>query len=150
MLKTIALIMITLGGLTAVRGAASAQEVNSDVKIPTPSEVVTPVRAVAGLLSTPGVAEGPERLVSSGAAADGVVGTLVVGTLNEAVARAELGDFMTSLLIKAGVIRVETPSIRVARPGDGSQEGSRPAWTGRTPMALSLSRTERSRAIGRR
>jgi hypothetical protein len=138
-MRIIALIMITGGGLLASTRPAGGQEVDSDVNIPMPREIVTTIPAVSGLFATP--------VITQELAIQGVLVEAEVGTLNEAAARVELGDFMTSLLIKAGLITVEPQPIRVATFGEQSEEGARPAWTGRTPMALSMSRTRRSGAV---
>ena len=135
-------IILAGGGLLAVTVPAAGQEVNSDVNIPMPREIVTTVPAVSGLVPTPLIEQDPT--IQSVLADDALANS------SEATVRAQLGDFMASLLIKAGVITVEPQPVRVSSSGMKSQDGSRPAWTGRTPMALSVSRTGRSEVMRRR
>ena len=142
--KKITLFMVTLGSLLAFTGPVRGQEVNSDVKIPPPRELASAAPAINGLLA------GTELLFRS---SDQLFqGSLAqaAGILDEGETRAEFGDFMTSLLVRAGIIAFDRPPARVAASGENSEDGSRPAWTGRTPMTLSVSRPRPSEAARRR
>ncbi len=138
----ITLVMVTAGSLLAVTGPATGQEVNSDVSIPLPREIVTTIPAVSGLFI------GPDR--SQDQIFQGALDDAEVGVLDEAEARETLGDFMTSLMVRAGIIETVSEADRVAESGENSEDGSWPAWTGRTPLTLSVSRTGRSEALRRR
>ena len=138
----IALVTVTAGSLLALTGPASGQEVNSDVNIPLPREIVTTIPAVSGLFT--GSAN------SEAQAFQGAVVEAEVGEFNESEAREAIGDFMTSLLVRAGIVAADPQPAPVATSSDNSEDGSRPAWTGRTPMALSVSRIGRSEARRRR
>ena len=140
----IMLFMVTAGSLLVLTGPASGQEVNSDVNIPTPRELVTSVGAINGLW------QGTRSVFSSHQQFQDSLAQAAVGTLDERETRAELGDFMASLLVRAGIISFARPPARSADSGENSGVGSRPAWTGPTPMELSVSRTERSEAVRRR
>jgi hypothetical protein len=119
--------MVTAGALLAFTGPVRGQEVNSDVKIPPPRE-----------------------LVSGSLELNGSLAQAAVGVLNEGATREELGGFMTSLLVKAGIIAFDRPPAPLATAAGNSERGSWPAWTGRTPMTLSVSRTGRSDSVLRR
>ena len=80
----------------------------------------------------------------------GVVSQASSGVLSEGETRNELGDFMMSLLVRAGIIAFDREPARRAASGEDPEDGSRPAWNGRAPMALSVSRTARSEAMRRR
>ena len=146
--KRITLFMVTAGCLLTFTGPVRGQEVNSDVKIPPPRELASGAPAINGLLL------GTELLFRSwdqlfqGSSARAAVGISAVGITNEGQTREEFGDFMTSLLVKAGLITFDRPPAPPGAPlaasGETSKDGSRPAWTGRTPMTLSVSRTGRS------
>ncbi len=140
-----ALFMVTAGSLLVFTNPLRGQEVASDVKIPPPREIVAGAPAVSGLFS------GPASLPAApGQAFQGVVAQAALGTLSELETREQLGDFMASLLVRAGIIAFDRQPARRADSGAGSEDGSRPAWTGRTPMTLSVSRTERSEVMRRR
>ena len=138
----IVLVTVAAGSFLGVSGPVRGQEVNSDVSIPLPREIVTTIPAVSGLFT--GSATSEAQIFQ------GTVSGAEVGELNESEAREAIGDFMTSLLVRAGIIAADLESARVASSGQNSEDGSRPAWTGRTPMALSLSRIGRSGAAMRR
>ncbi len=140
----ITLFMVTAVSLLVLTGAVSGQEVNSDVNIPTPRELVTSAGAINGLW------RGTQSVFSSDQQLQDSLAQAAVGTLDERETRAELGDFMTSLLVRAGIITFDRPPARSADSGENSGDGSRPAWTGPTPMQLSVSRTKRSEAVRRR
>ena len=143
--KQITLFMVIAGSLLAFTGPAIGQEVNSDVKIPPPRELASGAPAINGLLA------GTEILFrSSDQLFQGSSAQAPARILNEGQTREEFGDFMTSLLVKAGIIAFDRPPAPLAASGGNSEDGSRPAWTGRTPMTLSLSRTSRSESVRRR
>jgi hypothetical protein len=142
MRSIIALTLVTVGALVTGTGSALGQEVNSDVSIPIPREVVAAMPEVSGLLAEPVRFPGQDI--------QDLLGDTDFDEIDEATARAQVGDFMASLLIKAGVITVEPQPIGVSSSHNASNDGSRPAWTGRTPISLSFSRTGRSGAIRRR
>ena len=141
----IILAMVTAGSFLALTGPAKGQEVNSDVNIPFPRETVTPAPAVPGLFIGPDPLLGSEAQVFQGALAEAAT-----GTSDEASAREELGDFVTSLLVRAGIIGFDGQPTGLATSGEDSADGSRPAWAGPTPLALSLRRTGRPEAGRRR
>ncbi len=141
----VTLFMVTAGSLLALTGPVRGQEVNSDAQIPPPRELVAGARAINGIFV------GPDFLFTSdGQLFLGSVAQAAAGTLSEAETRDELGDFMTSLLVKAGIIAFDRLPARRADSGESSKDGSRPAWTGRARMTLSVSRTGRSEAVRRR
>lgn len=145
MAKTLTLFIVTAGSLLAFTGPVRGQEVNSDVNIPPPRELVSGATAVNGLLGgTELLFRSSDRIFQGSSVQGGV------GILNEEETRAELGDFMTSLLVRAGIISFGRPAAPLAASGKNPGNGSRPAWTGRTPMALSVSRTGRSESVRRR
>ena len=116
--------MIATGLILAFTGAGRGQEVNSDVNMPFPRELVSGAPAINGLFSS------SLRLFQGFSAQAGVA------TLNEEQTREEIGDFMTSLLVKAGIIAFDRPATGVATSGGSSENRSRPAWIGRTPLML--------------
>ena len=143
--KKITLFVVTAGSLLAFTGPLRGQEVNSDVKIPLPRELANGATAINAILL------GTELLFrSSDPPFQGSLAQAAVGNLHEGQTRAEFGNFTTSLLVKAGIITFDRPPARLAASAENSEEGSRPAWTGRTPMTLSASRTGRSESLRRR
>ena len=141
----IILVIVTTGSFLALTGPARGQEVNSDVKIPLPREIVTTAPAVPGLVA------GTDPVLGSGAQVfQGALADAATGILNEAGARGELGDFMTSLLVRAEVIAFDRGPAALAASGEDSADGSRPAWAGRTPLALSVRRAGRPETGRRR
>ncbi len=143
--KKITLVMVTAGVLLAITGPVKGQEVNSDVKIPPPRELVSGAPAINGLfLGTGSLFGSPDQLFQ------GSLAQAAAGLSNERQTREEIGDFMTSLLVKAGLITFDRPPAPLGVSGENFQDGSRPAWTGRTPMTLSVSRTGRYESGRRR
>ena len=143
--KKITLFVVTAGSLLAFTGPLRGQEVNSDVKIPPPRELANGAPAINAILL------GTELLFrSSDQLFQGSLAQAAVGNLNEGQTRAEFGNFTTSLLVKAGIITFDRPPARLAASAKNSEDGSRPAWTGRTPMTLSVSRTGRSESLRQR
>lgn len=133
--------MITAWSLLALTGPVRGQEVNSDVKIPPPREIVAGVMGASGLFS---------GAVSFLVVPDQVFQGVVSGTVGERETRDELGDFMASLLVRAGIISFDArPAARDAS-GQRPDDGSRPAWTGPAPMALSVGWTRRAESMRRR
>ena len=141
----VALLMVTAGSLFAFTGSVTGQEVNSDVKIPAPRELVTGTPVINGFFV------GPDSLFrSDDQIFRGSVGRASVGILNEAQTRTELGDFMTSLLVRAEVIAFDRLPARLADSEEGSENGSRPAWTGPTPITLTAGMRGRAESVRRR
>ena len=171
--KRLTLFMVTAGCLLTFTGLVSGQEVNSDVKIPPPRELASGAPAINGrLLGTELLFRSWDQLFqgsSAQVAVDispqapvgvfpqapvGVSPQAAVGISDEGQTRAEFGDFMTSLLVRAGLITFDRPPAPLGAPlaasRETSKDGSRPAWTGRTPMTLSVSRTGRSQSLRQR
>ena len=141
----ITLFIVATGALLAFHGAASGQEVNSDVNVPPPRALVSGAPAVNGLVG------GTESVFrSSDQVFVGRVAQAVEGGMDEADTRGEIGHFMTSLLVRAGIIAFDSPPAGLADSGKKSEDGSRPAWTGPTPMALSVGQRARSESVRRR
>ena len=140
-----ALFLIMAWSLGAMAEQVNGQEVNSDVKIPPPRELVTGTSAINGLVG------GTEALFTSeDQLFQGAVAQAALGRLSEEQARGELGDFMASLLVRAGIIAFDGPRADASSSGERSEDGSRPAWTGATPMAFSVGRTRRDASARRR
>jgi hypothetical protein len=143
--KRITLFLVTAGSLLAFNGPVRGQEVNSDVNIPPPRELVSGAPAINGLLG------GTEFLLrSSDRLFRGSSAQVAVGIMDEGETREEFGDFMTSLLVKAGIIAFDRPPAPLAASNGSSEDGSWPAWTGRTPTTLSVSRAARFETLRRR
>ena len=90
---------------------ARGQEVSGDVKIPPPREVVIFTPAASGR----GDGEATARVTTRDAyqaAINTTVTQVLSGSIGEAEARAQLGDFTVSLLVKAGVISFGDSSER--------------------------------------
>ena len=140
-----ALFLIMAWSLGAMAEQVNGQEVNSDVKIPPPRELVTGTSAINGLVG------GTEALFTSeDQLFQGAVAQAALGRLSEEQARGELGDFMASLLVRAGIIAFDGPRADASSSGERSDDGSRPAWTGVTPMVFSVGRTRRESSARRR
>ena len=122
--------------------AACGQEVNSDVKIPPPRELVAGTPPISGLLIGTGA-----LFTSDGDQFGDAVARASQGRLSEGETRDELGDFMTSLLVRAGIVAFDPPGAALGSSGGKAEEGSWSAWTGPTPMVLSVSRTVRSQSV---
>ena len=134
--KKIALILIVTGFLLAFTRPLRSQEVNSDVNIPPPRELVSGAPAVNGLFVGPdSLFRSPDQVFR------GAAGEAAAGILNETDTRRELGQFMTSLMVRAGIVAFARPPARQASAATKREDGSRPAWSGSTPMALSVRRT---------
>ena len=131
--------------LLGLAGQARGQEVNSDVNIPPPRTLVSGASAISGLMG------GTESVFQS---SDGTFLTplaqAATGAMNELETRGALGHFMTSLLVRAGIIVFDSQPAELAASVENSKGESRPAWTGPTPMVLSASMTGRAAAIRRR
>ena len=147
--------MVMAWSLLAATGPLRGQEVNSDVKIPAPREIVAGAPAVSGLVT------GPASLFAVPSQVfQGVVAQTALGALSEADARDQLGNFMSSLLVRAGVITFDGAPAGALVPtatqasseklDEKPDDGSRPAWSGPTPMALSASLTLRAASARRR
>ncbi len=127
--------------LVALAGAVSGQEVNSDVKIPPPRELVAAAPAISGMFIGAGT-----LFTSDGQRFGDAVAQAATGRLSERETRDELGNFMTSLLVRAGIMAFDRPAA-LASSWEKSEDGSRPAWTGPTPMALSVGQRARSESV---
>ena len=139
------LFLVMAWSLVALAGPVSGQEVNSDVKIPPPRELGAASAAISGL----GI--GTEALFTSqGQLFGDVVTEAAMGRSSEGETRDALGNFMTSLLVRAGIMAFDRPPAALASFGQKLEDGSRPAWTGPTPMALSVSRRARSESVRQR
>ena len=133
------LVMVAAGTLLAFTAPARGQEVNSDVNIPLPRELVSGAPAINGLFVGPdSLFRAPDQIFR------GSLAEASVGILNELATREEVGEFMTSLMVRAGIIAFDRLPVRLAGSESDSKDGSRPAWTGPTPVALSVSRGRRS------
>ena len=131
--------------LLALPGPVSGQEVNSDVKIPPPREIVGAAPTITGL------AAGTDALFTSEGQLFGTaVAQAVLGRSSETETRDELGNFMTSLLVRAGIITFDRPEAALTSFGKKSEDGSRPAWTGPTPIVLPVSARGRAVSLRRR
>ena len=78
------------------------------------------------------------------------VAEAALGRLSERETRNELGNFMTSLLVRAGIVAFDPPGAALGSSGGKAEDGSWSAWTGPTPMVLSVSRTIRSQSVRER
>ena len=129
-------------------GDLNAQEVNSDVKIPPPREVVINAPTVGGLFANQ---SGPATV--TGQALQATATQAGSGTLTEDQAREQIGDFMVSLLMKAGSVSFgNLASEQAAGSERASTAGVRPVWVGSVPLAPSVvlrRGTRRSRASTR-
>jgi hypothetical protein len=128
--------------LLGLAAGATGQEVNSDIKIPPPTVTMSAAVVVSGFFV------GPDSMfggTGSGLEFQGAVSEAMRGLSSEDETRSRLGDFVTSLLIREGVITFdESPPARDAtlhRPAGGSM----PAWSGLAPTTLSASRTGSAR-----
>ena len=139
------LFLVLAWTLVALAGPVSGQEVNSDVKIPPPRELVAAAPAISGMFIGAGT-----PFTSEGQLFGDAVAQAALGRSSEGETRDELGNFMTSLLVRAGIITFDRSRAALASLGNKSEVGSRPAWTGPTPMALSVSRTGRAASVRRR
>ena len=144
MFKRNTLFLVMAWTLVALAEPMSGQEVNSDVKIPPPRELVAAAPAISGMFIGTGT-----PFTSEGQLFGEPVAQAALGRSSEGETRDELGNFMTSLLVRAGIITFDR-SAALASSGNKSEVGSRPAWTGPTPMALSVSRTGRAASVRRR
>lgn len=90
---------------------AHGQEVSGDVKIPPLREVVIATPAASGRGGGEATATVTTREAYQ-AAIRTTVSRVLSGSIDEAEARAQLGDFTVSLLVKAGVISFDDSSER--------------------------------------
>ena len=133
-------------------GQVGAQEVASDVKIPPPREIVAGTLAVGGMDTDPTFTFGVAGL---GQVFQGAASQAASGVLSEEETRDRLGHFMTSLLVREGIITFGAPtgaspaaptaSLGKREVGSGPTSGpvSSPAWAGSTPLVISVSRAGR-------
>ena len=135
------LFLVMAWSLFALGGPVNGQEVNSDVKIPPPRELGAAASGIRGLgIGTVAL------FTSEGQLSGGAVAQAALGRLSERETRDELGNFMTSLLIRAGIVAFDRPAA-LASSVKKSEHGSRPAWTGPTPMALSVGQRARPESV---
>ena len=123
--------------LLGLAGRASGQEVGSDVKIPPPRVTMAAAPALNGFFV------GPDSMFTGTARSvefQGTTSEATRGLLSEDETRSQLGDFVTSLLIREGVLEFDGRSSARAATSEKPTQGSRPAWVGQTPTALSLNR----------
>ena len=118
--------------LVIIAGGLNAQEVNSDVKVPPPREVVISAPRV-GLFGGQGGTD-----VATGQAFQATLTPTSAGTMTRGEARGQVGDFMVSLLMKAGLVSFDNVAARTAGSQSGSPEGVRPAWLGSVPLGPSV------------
>lgn len=140
--KTNAVILMIFASALIVVGELSAQEVNSDVKIPPPREVVISAPGVTGLLG----GQNGTGLVS-GQAFQAAVAQSNAGTITEIQARGQMGDFMISLLMKAGVITFSSVGAPRANSDTDAPAGARPAWLGSAPLTPSVAPARSARRV---
>ena len=139
------LLLCTGWSLLALAGPVRGQEVNSDVKIPPPRELVAATSAISGMsMGTGALFTSEDQLFSE------TVAQAALGRLSESETRDELGDFMTSLLVRVGIITFDRPGAALASSPEKPQDLSFPAWTGPTPIAFSVSRAGRGASMRRR
>ena len=132
-------LLISSGGLLG-------QEVNSDVKIPPPREIVTSAPAATGFGGGQATA-GAATLQALQAAIQTTVAQVQTGSIGENQVRAQLGNFTVSLLVKAGVLSFGGGAA-AGRPTEEEAPSGRPAWTGRLTVGGSADRARR--VAGRR
>ena len=145
MAKRITLFVVAAGSLLAFNGPVSGQEVNSDVSMPPPRELVGSTPAINGLFV------GPDSLFwSEDQVFRGSLARASVGILDETQTRRELGNFMASLMVRAGIVAFDRPPARLADSEGSARDGARPAWTGPTPTVHAVSRRGRSQWAQRR
>lgn len=137
--------------LLVLAGHGNAQEVASDIKIPPPREMVTNTPAIGGIATGPTSAFGT---AGAGQVFQGVASQAALGLLSESETRNSLGPFMTSPLIREGVVSFAAPTGASTGASttalEKREDGSRPAWSGPTPIVISVSRARRSESAGRR
>ncbi len=140
--STNAVVWVIFASVLIVAGELSAQEVNSDVKIPPPREVVISAPGVTGLL---GGQNGTGIVLSQAFQATVVQSNS--GTMTEVQARGQMGDFMVSLLMKAGVITFGSVGAPRAVSDPGAPTGARPAWLGSAPLTPSVAPGRSARRV---
>ena len=140
--NTNAVVSMIFASVLTVAGELSAQEVNSDVKIPPPREVVISSPGVTGLL---GGQNGTDVVL--GQALQAAVAQSNAGTMTEIRARGQMGDFMVSLLMKAGVITFGSVGAPRAASDPGAPAGARPAWRGSAPLTPSVAPARSARRV---
>ena len=132
--------------LLIITGELNAQEVNSDVKIPPPREVVISAPRV-GVFGGQGGTD-----LAIGQAFQATLTPTNAGTMTQGQARGQIGDFMVSLLMKAGMVSFDNVAARTAGSQSGSPDGARPAWLGSVPLGPSVAPgrgTQRARSTAR-
>ena len=105
--------------LLIITSELNAQEVNSDVKIPPPREVVISAPRV-GVFGGQGGTD-----LAIGQAFQATLTPTNAGTMTQGQARGQIGDFMVSLLMKAGMVSFDNVAARTAGSQSGSPDGAR-------------------------
>jgi hypothetical protein len=85
-----------------------------------------------------GIFVGPDLLVAESQVFGGPSIQAPIGILVEGAIREELGDFMTSLLVRAGLIAFDVAPVPVADSGE------------KASIPLSAERTEHAASLGQR
>ena len=125
--------------------AAVGQETGSDVQMPSATELVS--SASLFLVTGSAVAATPQAFA---AAVQATVTQALVDPKGEIQARSQLGNFRTSILMKAGVLSFDLAQAR-SRVRDGRAEPRRPAWVNRPLVFVSPAALEAAaRRPGRR
>ncbi len=140
--STNAVVSMIFASVLIVVGELSAQEVNSDVKIPPPREVVISAPGVTGLL---GGQNGTDAVL--GQAFQAGVAQSNAGMMTEVQARGQMGDFMVSLLVKAGVITFGSVGAPRGLSDTDAPAGARPAWLGSAPLTPSVAPGRSARRV---
>jgi hypothetical protein len=136
------LFLVMAWALVAPTEPLRGQEVNSDVMIPPPRELIAGTPAISGLFIGTGA-----LFTSDGERFGDAVAQATLGRSSEGETRDEIGDFMTSLLVRAGIVVFDPPGAALRSSRGKTEDGSWSAWTGPTPTALSVSRTVRSQSV---
>jgi hypothetical protein len=99
---------------------------------------------VIGAPAVGGIATGPAStfgVAGLGQVFQGAASQAALGLLTEAEARSSIGPFMTSLLVREGVVTFAPQTAGASL--EKREDGSRPVWAGPTPMVVSASRARR-------
>lgn len=121
--------------------AAHGQETGSDVHMPPPRIVVSSV-----MLRLQAAVAAPTAQAFA-TAVQAIVTETLGDPLGRTHARTQLGDFRTSILIKAGVLTFGASAARAPRTAESGARAKRSAWATR-PIVF-LSRAARATAARR-
>ena len=108
---------------------AHGQETGSDVQMPAPRIIVASSTLALGAAPMP-------TAQAFAAAVQATVTRSLVNPRGEAQVRAQLGDFRTSILIKAGVLTFGR-SAQPSRITTSQADSKRPAWSSRPIVFVS-------------